>query len=528
MNGTLTGFSTAALLPDLVVGVGALLLLLWSAARRDDDIDASRGAALGVVGVCAAALVAVVLLATGRVVPAPVPGIATDGFRWGIDAVILVGAALSALLAGDDARGRGMAQPEAFALVLLSVSGMLLLAAARDLILVFLGIELMSIPVYVLAGINRRSARSAEAALKYFLLGAFSTAFLLYGVALIYGATGATDVDAIAQAVAGAPGALPPVVLWLGIGAVMVGLGFKVGAVPFHMWTPDVYEGAPTPYTAFMAAGVKAAAFAAFARVLVEGMGGEVERWHPMLWWIAVVTMFGGNLVALTQRSVKRMLAYSSIAHAGYLLVAIVSNSALGSSALVFYLAAYTFATVGAFAVVQALGGTPEGDAIERWNGLFRVRPQLAVAMAVFMLALLGFPIAGGMGFFAKWYVLQAALAPVAPQLPQSRIAILLVLASVISAGYYLNIVARMFMRGRDADAPPVAPAPAWTRVVIGTCAVVLLVLGVYPTPAVQAAQSAALRPAMRTRGNRTVSAPSTAVSHLARGIRDSSVAVLP
>ncbi len=523
MNGSLTGFSTAALLPDLIVGVGALLLLLWSAARRDDDVDASRAAALGVVGVCATALAAVIALATQSIAAGVVPGVATDGFRWGIDAVVLIGAALSALLAGDDARRPGAAQPEAFALMLLSVSGMLLLAGARDLILVFLGIELMSIPVYVLAGINRRSARSAEAALKYFLLGAFSTAFLLYGVALVYGATGATDVDAIARAVAGSTGALPPVVLWLGIGAVMVGLGFKVAAVPFHMWTPDVYEGAPTPYTAFMAVGVKAAAFAAFARVLVEGMGGAVEHWHATLWWIAVLTMFGGNLVALTQRGVKRMLAYSSVAHAGYLLVAIVSNSALGSSALVFYLAAYTLATVGAFAVVQALSGTPAGDALERWDGLFRVRPHLAVAMAVFMLALLGFPIAGGMGFFAKWYVLQAALAPIAPQLPQSRLAVLLVVASVISAGYYLNVVARMFMRGRDENAPPIGPTASWTRVVIGACAILLLVLGVYPTPAVDAAQSAALRPAGRQAGSRVVNAPS-----VARPPRDTTVAVVP
>jgi len=493
-----TGFSTAALLPDLIVAAGALLLLLWSAARRDDDVDAARGAALGVVGVCAAALLAVVALAKGYVVPGAVPGVATDGFRWGIDAVILGATALTALLAGDDARATRVPQTESFALMLLSASGMLLLAGARDLILVFLGIELMSIPQYVLAAINRRSARSAEAGLKYFLLGAFSTAFLLYGVALVYGATGATDLDEIAQSIARMDATRLPAMLALGVGAVLVGLGFKVAAVPFHMWTPDVYEGAPTPFTAFMAAAVKAAAFAALARVFLQGLGGVVERWHTILWYIAVVTMFGGNLVALAQRSVKRMLAYSSIAHAGYLLVAVVTNSALGSSAIVFYLAAYTLATVGAFAVVQTLGGTPAGDAIERWNGLFRLRPRLAVAMAVFMLALLGFPIAGGMGFFAKWYVLQAALAPVVGLRAQPKLAVLLVLASVISAGYYLNVVARMFMRAPDAAAPAGPASAAWTRFVIAACAVCLLVLGLYPTPAVEIAQAAALRPASR------------------------------
>lgn len=528
MNGFGTGFSATALLPDIVVAVGALLLLLWSAARRDDDMDAARGAALGAVGVCATALVVVVLLAT-RIIAAPdtVPGIAVDGFRWGIDGVILVGTALSALLAGDDARTTRASQTEAFALMLLSVSGMMLLAAARDLILVFLGIELMSIPVYVLAGINRRSSRSAEAALKYFLLGAFSTAFLLYGIALVYGATGATDLDTIAAAIAGrVTMPLPPAVLSLGIGAVLVGLGFKVAAVPFHMWTPDVYEGAPTPYTAFMATAVKAAAFAALARVLLEGLGGVgvVERWHGVLWWIAVATMFGANLVALAQRNVKRMLAYSSIAHAGYLLVAVVSNSALGSSAIVFYLTAYTLATVGAFAVVQTLGGTAQGDALQRWDGLFRIRPYLAVAMAVFMLALLGFPLAGGMGFFAKWYLLQAALAPIAPKAPQSRLAVLLVLASVISAGYYLNVVARMFMRGPDADAPAVATTPSWTKFVIGTCVVVLLFFGLYPTPAVTLAQAAALRPT----SGAMPSGQRAALRRAGAGAADSAVAVVP
>ena len=501
-------FSIVALLPDVIVAVGALLLLLWSSARRD-DAGTSRGAAMGVVAVCAAALVAVIMLARGTLVAGAVPGLAADGFRWGIDAVILVGTALSALLAGDDAAASPAPESEAFALMLLSVSGMMLLAAARDLILVFLGIELMSIPVYVLAGISRRSARSAEAALKYFLLGAFSTAFLLYGVALVYGATGATNLDAIAQAIAGLDRAALPVMLVVGVGAILVGLGFKVAVVPFHMWTPDVYEGAPTAYTAFMAAAVKTAGFAALARVFIEGMGGVVQHWHPVLWWIAVITMFGGNLVALAQRGVKRTLAYSSIAHAGYLLVAVVSNSALGSSALVFYLAAYTLATVGAFAVVQALGGTAQGDSVERWNGLFRRRPRLAVAMAVFMLALLGFPLAGGMGFFAKWYVLQAALAPIAPQLPQSRLAVLLVIASVISAGYYLNLVGRMFMRVPEEDAPAFAATAPWTKLVIGACALLLLVLGVYPTPAIDVAQAAALRPSgAATRTPRLTASP--------------------
>jgi NADH-quinone oxidoreductase subunit N len=283
------------------------------------------------------------------------------------------------------------------------------------------------------------------------------------------------------------------------------------------MWTPDVYEGAPTPYTAFMAAAVKAAAFAALARVMLEGMGGLAERWHDALWYGAVITMFGGNLVALVQRNVKRMLAYSSIAHAGYLLVAVVSNSARGSSAVVFYLAAYTLATVGAFAVVQALGGTSQGDSAERFDGLFRVRPGLAVGMAVFLLALLGFPIAGGMGFMAKVYILQAALAPAAGQGAQGRLAVLLVLASVVSAGYYLPVISRMFMRTPAAGAPGVAPAAGWTRGVIAACAALLVVLGLYPTPALRASEAAALRPAPRPGAGAPVTAALAGAAPAAR-----------
>ena len=486
---------TLALLPDIVVAVGALLLLLWSSGRRDDDVGAARTAALLAVGVCVAGLAAVDALAwrgTGDLLPVDAP-VAADQFRWAADTVILVGTALAALLAGDFGRRERPISGEALALMLLSASGMMLLAGARDLVLVFLGVELTSIPVYVLAGIDRRSARSAEAALKYFLLGAFSSAFLLYGVALVYGATGTTHLASIGAQLT-APGPLPRGVFALGVGLTLVGFAFKVAAAPFHMWTPDVYEGAPTPCTAFMAAAVKAGAFAAFARVFLEAFAPVADRWHLVLWWVAAITMVGGNVVALAQRNVKRMLAYSSIAHAGYLLVALVTNTGRGASAIVFYLFAYTLATVGAFAVIEAVGGSTAGaQDMDRWSGLFSVRPRLAAAMAVFLLALLGFPLAGGMGFFAKWYVLQAALRAPAPQ---TRLAVILVLASVVSAGYYLYLVAVMFMRRRPADAPDLAPTPSWTGGVIVACAVLLLVLGIYPRPAVQWAEAAALVPA--------------------------------
>jgi NADH-quinone oxidoreductase subunit N len=281
--------------------------------------------------------------------------------------------------------------------------------------------------------------------------------------------------------------------LQVGIGLLLVGFAFKVAAAPFHMWTPDVYEGAPTPYTAYMAAAVKAGAFAAFIRVWLEAFpvaGADVAS-HKVLWYLAVVTMIVGNVIALAQRNIKRMLAYSSIAHAGYILVGVVAGTTLGAAAFLFYLVAYTLATMGAFAVVIALDLTGERNQnIADYSGLWRERPWLAIAMAVFMLALLGFPLAGGVGFFAKWYMIQSALE--APQ-PQTRLAVWLVLTSVVSAGYYLYVVMVMFMRPRAADAPAIAPVPALTKVVIGASVALILLFGVLPSPLLRFASRNAL-----------------------------------
>jgi NADH-quinone oxidoreductase subunit N len=258
------------------------------------------------------------------------------------------------------------------------------------------------------------------------------------------------------------------------------------------MWTPDVYEGAPTPYTAFMAVGVKTAAFAAFARVLLDGLGPAYASWHYAAWVLAAATMLVGNVLALAQQNVKRMLAYSSIAHAGYLLVALTSHSADGVAAIVFYALAYTLATVGAYAVLCLVsGGIEKRTRLSDLAGLSRTRPMLATAMAVFMLSLMGFPVAGGMGFFAKWYILRAALFSAAPQ---TRLAVVLVLASLVSAGYYLNVIATMFMKPPTDDDVPAQLVPArMTGGVIAVAAVLLLCLGVYPTPAVRWAKASTL-----------------------------------
>jgi NADH-quinone oxidoreductase subunit N len=363
---------------------------------------------------------------------------------------------------------------------------MMILAAARDLIIVFLGIELMSIAAYVLVGLNRRRERSAEGAIKYFLLGAFSTAFLLYGIALVYGATGATNFLTIKANIISFKLEHSGLLL-VGIALLLVGFGFKIAAAPFHMWAPDVYEGAPTPTTAYMAAAVKAASFAAFFRLWLEAFPTLLSTWHEAVWWLAALTMIVGNLVALSQKNIKRLLAYSSIAHAGYILVALVVGTSLGSSAFMFYLFAYTMATLGAFAVVIALGRRGEDYMnVEEYAGLWSVRPGLAVAMTVFMLALLGFPIFGGIGFFAKWYILQAALQ--AP-FPQTKLAVILVVTSVISAGYYLYVVMVMFMKPRASSAILPERTSGWTRAVIWGSAAVILIFGLFPDALVSLTQ---------------------------------------
>jgi len=464
-----------ALLPDLILVIGAMLLLLVAVWGRE-SLSHARLTGLLSIGVCAIAFAAIVWLWRAQAT-ASAGIVAVDGFRWATDCIVLAATIIAATLMIDYSEREQLVSAESYVLLLLAAGGMMLLAASRDLIVVFLGIELMSITSYVLCGLDRRSSRGAEAALKYFLLGAFSTGFLLYGIALIYGATGSTDIATIGTAVTGQTFNNP--LLLAGIGLLIVGFAFKVAAVPFHMWTPDVYEGAATPVTAFMAAAVKAAAFAAFLRVWIEAFPGATAAWVHPLQWLAVITMIGGNVVALQQKSMKRMLAYSSIAHAGYLLVTVVVANSLGASAFLFYLVAYTLATMGAFAVVIALGEPGErNQEIADYAGLWYVSPWLASAMAVFMLALLGFPIAGGMGFFAKWYVINAALR--APQ-PQTVLAVILVIASVISAGYYLGVVLVMFMRPRADNALVVRPVPTGTFLVIYLSAFTLLLFGVLP-----------------------------------------------
>ena len=474
-----------ALAPELLLSIGAMVMLLgtvWNPQGQDQSgaEGAERTSTIARFGIVLCMLVGlVVVIAWGDGAAGTEDlRIAGDGFRWAIDLVILAGTIMAlVLLEADQSKSRAYS-PEVPVLMLLAAVGMMVLAAARDLMFVFLGIELMSLAVYVLAGVNRRSARGAESAIKYFLLGAVSTGFLLYGMALMYGAVGSTRLVDIAQWVADHK-ALTPLFVG-GTALLLVGLAFKVAAAPFHLWTPDVYDGAPLPITAFMSATVKTAAFATFARIMVEALGGAAAQWHTALWWLAAVTMVVGNVFALSQRNVVRMLAYSSIAHAGYLLVAIVVGGSAATTTVVFYMVSYTLATMGAFGVLVAVnGGRDAAPTLDDIAGLWLVRPWLASAMAVFLLAFLGMPLVGGMGFFAKWYVLQAALQATAPQ---TILAVILVVSSAVSAAYYLLVVSAMFMRPRTVDAPtPGTTSMAYSLVAVA--AVAILLLGVYPTP---------------------------------------------
>lgn len=380
----------------------------------------------------------------------------------------------------------GSEHTEVYPLVLFAVLGMLLFPAADDFLTLFIALEVMSLPLYLLCGIaRRRRLFSQEAALKYFLLGAFSSAFFLFGIALVYGYAGSVryaDVNAAAAAGGGplfAGGGGEPLLL-AGIGMVAVGLLFKVGAVPFHNWKPDVYQGAPTPITALMASCTLVAAFGALLRVFFTAFGASVEAWQPMLWVVAILTMVIAAVVAVTQRDIKRLLAYSSVVHAGFVLTAVVAASDDGLGGALFYLAAYGFTTIGAFAVVTLVRTHmhgPEAGDLSAWAGLGRTSPLLAGSLALFLLAFAGIPLTSG--FIGKFAVFEAAVAAGATPL-----VVVGVLSSAVTAFFYVRIIVLMFFADpAEEGGPQVAKAGALTGSVIGLGVAATLVLGVYPTP---------------------------------------------
>jgi NADH-quinone oxidoreductase subunit N len=488
------------LLPELFLTAWTLVLLLLVAWRHRSEEDQRLIGWLAAGGLGLTLALVVSFWARG-VRPAGLVElmVAVDGFRFATSAVFLIGAIAATLLSLAYLGRERIVVPEYYVLVLLATLGMMFMGGGSDLVVIFLGLELMSVAVYVLAGINRRSIFAAEASLKYFLLGAFASGFLLYGIALIYGATGTTNLKLVYAQITSL-GLQSNGMLTAGVGLLLVGFGFKVAAVPFHMWTPDVYDGAPTPITGFMAAAVKAAGFAALVRVLLQALGPVSGVWAEAVWWLAAVTMIVGNLVALAQRRLKRMLAYSSIGHAGYLLTAVASGTQLGAAAMLYYVLVYTLMTVGAFAVLAALGTGGERDVrIDDLNGLGSQRPWLAFATTVFMLSLLGFP--GTAGFIGKWSILSSAV-----EADIGVLAVILAGASLISAGYYLPVVMAMYMKPAASESAHAAvDLRGVGRWVVAAAAVLLLLLGVWPNRALDAARSGAepLRPAFMVTAER-------------------------
>ncbi|HZR66313.1 MAG TPA: NADH-quinone oxidoreductase subunit N [Terriglobales bacterium] len=362
---------------------------------------------------------------------------------------------------------------EYYGLILFGAVGMALMSSAVELVLIFIALEISSISTYILAGFRRRSAISSESSVKYFLLGSFATAFFLYGVALMFGATGSTSIARISAALAEYSGGHGPLLAYLGVALMFVGLGFKVAAAPFHVWTPDVYEGAPSPVVGFMSTAPKAAVFAVLLRIMFEAQAPG-RTW--LIWVAAALSMSIGNIAALVQQNVKRLLAYSSIAHAGYLLVAIASLPANGIPAAMFYTASYAAMNIGAFAVVGHFAGAGERYVtIEDYSGLGRRSPGLAAILTVFLLSLIGIPITGG--FFAKFYVFSAALQGSHPLV---GLVIIGVLNSAIAGYYYLRIMVYMYMREPREDTP-VAPMTPALGLALGLSLAVTIYLGVLP-----------------------------------------------
>lgn len=462
MNVVIPAVNWSVIGPELILSLMAMLLLLVNVLAK----KAAGGVIpyLSLAGVIIALFFCISLwghsqYAFNRMV-------VQDNYSLFFKIIFLITAGLSILISIRFLKREGFEYGEYYVLLLFATVGMMLMASAADLIIIFLGLETFSLAIYVLAGFFRTQPKSNEASLKYFLLGAFSTGFLLYGIALIYGATGTTNLKGIHEFVSKIHFLTDPLLL-IGMGLLIVGFGFKVASVPFHMWTPDVYEGAPTSVTAFMSVGAKAAGFAAFLRVFLYSMSPLQADWVWILWVLAVLTMTLGNLVAIAQKNIKRMLAYSSIAHAGYILVAMVAASELSTPSILYYLLAYAFMNLGAFGVVILYGRKGEENIlINDYSGMASKYPLLAAAMAIFMFSLAGIPPTAG--FVGKFYIFSAAI-----KAGYIGLAIIGVLNSALSVYFYLRVTVMMYMRNPEKEQASLEMCPAL---------VVALVIAVFGT----------------------------------------------
>lgn len=465
--------------PEIVLcAVGILVMIV------DPFIGPTRQRTLGWIAFAGTLLaLAAVHIAARDSGPAYSNLIFADSFSLFVHVIVIGAAALAILGSIDYLDQEGIQRGEYYALVLFATAGMGILAGANELVTAFLGLEMSSISTYILAGFRKRALKSNEASLKYFILGSFATAFFLYGIAMVYGATGSTQISKIQAALAGLP-RLPDLAV-LGLGLIFVGLGFKVVVAPFQIYAPDVYEGAPTPVTALLASAPKAATFALMLRIFFVAFGSAGNLWFWAVWISAVLTMFVGNLAALVQTNVKRMLAYSSIAHAGYIMVAFTASTDLGIAAVLFYLTAYALMKMGAFLVITHLGQQGEQHLdIKDYAGLGMRQPVLAACFSLFLLSLLGLPATAG--FLGKFFAFQAAL--------DSRVIWLVVIAainSVIGAYYYLRVIIAMYFWEPSKDYSPTAVAPA-LAVALAVAAIGTLYLGLFPARVLILAKSAA------------------------------------
>jgi NADH-quinone oxidoreductase subunit N len=478
MEQIMSTISLSAVLPEIIIAVFSFIILLlqsFSSARFKDYYGY-----VSLIGVLAA--VAFVFSQPAsfelRSVTYSFNGMwVVDNYCRFFKLIFLLGTGLTILISIKYLDNEALQHGEYYALILFATLGMMIMASGAELITIFLGVELMSMSLYVLAGYTRARMISNESALKYFLLGSFATGFLLYGIALVYGSTGSTDIRTIAKFImtTGFQGHT----IIMGMALLVIGFGFKTASVPFHMWAPDVYEGAPAPVTAFMSAGPKAAAFAAFARIFMEALPSLQGQWMGLIWIMAVLTMCVGNIIALVQDNIKRMLAYSSIAHAGYVLVAFLAAGELGITSILYYMLAYTFMNIGAFAVITVLAGKGEERVhIQDFRGLGYKHPLAAIAMSLFLFSLAGIPPTGG--FMGKFYIFSAAVKE-----GYIGLAIIGVLNSVVSVYYYLRVTVAMYMQDvsapREKELPALVFSPALVLAIF-ISAYGVLSLGIFPS----------------------------------------------
>lgn len=468
-------------LPELILTLAGVLIMFMEALRPE-----GKRTGAGVL-----AILALVLALPAALMATPGPAfqgmLVIDGLATFFRTLVIVVGLLVVFSSTDYLRREQQESGEYYALILFSIVGQCVMVTANELVMIFIGLEISSIASYILAGYLRDDARNNESALKYFLLGSFATAFLLYGVAWMYGATGSTNLTEIRKALIA--GTAPPEAL-IGVAAalIFVGLAFKISAAPFQAWAPDVYQGAPAPVSAFLTVGPKAAAFAVLLRIFMGSLEPIASRWAPAVWVCALATMIVGNFAAILQSNIKRLLAYSSIAHAGYVLVAVAANSGTGSAAAMFYLAAYAFTNIGAFAVVTYFSRKGERYVgIDDFAGLAQRQPGMAAMLAIFLLSLIGVPLTGG--FFGKFYIFKAAL--------DSKLIWLTVLGllnSAVAAYYYLRILVVMYMREPGESVETLPPAGALLQIAVYGSAVGTLLLGIFPSLILDFANRAAIR----------------------------------